>query len=68
MLIARAVLGRDSLSRAFEIVAATEVTIATRTGAARRVHVALDGEVATMSMPLRYRTRPGALPVVVPRT
>ena len=67
MLIARAMIGRASLSGAFEIVAATELTIETRTGAARRIRVALDGEVVTMSTPLRYRTRPGALSVVVPR-
>jgi diacylglycerol kinase family enzyme len=68
MLIARAVIGRASLSRAFEIVAANELTIETRTGASRRIRVALDGEVVTMSTPLRYRVHPGALPVLVPRT
>jgi diacylglycerol kinase family enzyme len=66
MLIARAVIGRASLSGAFEIVAATELTVETRTRTARRIRVALDGEVLTMSAPLRYRLRPGALPVVVP--
>ncbi len=32
------------------------------------VHVAIDGEVQTMHMPLRYAIRPGALTVVVPRS
>jgi diacylglycerol kinase family enzyme len=31
-----------------------------------RLHVATDGEVTTMSPPLRYRVRPGALTVMVP--
>jgi diacylglycerol kinase family enzyme len=68
MLIARAVIGRASLSRAFEIVAATELVIDTRTGATRRMRIAVDGEVTTMSTPLRYRICPGALQVAVPRT
>jgi diacylglycerol kinase family enzyme len=32
----------------------------------RHLHVATDGEVTTMSPPLRYRVRPGALTVMVP--
>jgi diacylglycerol kinase family enzyme len=68
MLIAGAMIGRASLSGAFEIVATTELTIETRSGAARRIRVALDGEVVTMSTPLRYRMRPLALQVAVPRT
>jgi diacylglycerol kinase family enzyme len=32
----------------------------------RRLHVALDGEVLRLRTPLRYRTRPGALPVLAP--
>ena len=65
MLLAKALVGRAGQSGAFEIVAATELTI--DTGRARRIRVALDGEVITMSTPLRYRTCPGALQVVVPR-
>ena len=68
MLIARAMIGRASLSGAFEIVAARDLTIETRARTARRVRVALDGEVVTMRTPLRYHARPGALQVVVPRT
>ena len=33
-----------------------------------RVHVAADGEVLTLSSPLRYRVRAGALPVIRPAT
>jgi diacylglycerol kinase family enzyme len=65
MLVAKAVFGRACQSGAFEIVAATELTIDTHT--ARRVRVALDGEVMTMSAPLKYRTCTRALPVVVPQ-
>jgi diacylglycerol kinase family enzyme len=64
MLVAKAVVGRASQSGAFEIVAATELTIDTRM--ARRIRVALDGELMTMSVPLKYRTCTGALQVVVP--
>ena len=64
MLFAKAVAGRAGESGAFEIVSATDVVIATRS--VRRIRVAADGEVATMATALRYRTRPGALQVVVP--
>ena len=65
MLVAMAVVGRASQSGAFEIVAAPELTIDTRT--ARRVRVALDGEVMTMTAPLKYRMCTRALQVVVPQ-
>lgn len=65
MLLAKALVGRARQSGAFEIVAATELTIDTRT--ARFLRVAVDGEVARMTTPLRYRTCPVALQVVVPR-
>ena len=65
MLLARALAGRAGESGAFEIVAATEAVIDTR--AARRIRVAVDGEVVPMIAPLRFRAHPGALPVVVPR-
>ncbi len=64
-LLALALLGRASRSGSFEIVSATELTIDTRTP--RRIRVAADGEVTTMSTPLRYRTCPGALQVIVPQ-
>ena len=65
VLLAKALVGQASQSGAFDIVLATDVTIATR--GARRIRVAVDGEVAMMTTPLRYRTRPAALQVVVPR-
>ena len=36
-------------------------------GHARRIDVALDGEVVRLAMPLRFRSRPGALTVVAPQ-
>jgi diacylglycerol kinase family enzyme len=66
VLLGKALIGRASRSGAFEIVPVTEVTIDTR--AARRIRVAVDGEVARMSTPLKYRMCPGALQVVVPPT
>jgi YegS/Rv2252/BmrU family lipid kinase len=36
-------------------------------GRRKRLRVALDGEVTVMPTPLHYRTRPGALRVIVPR-
>jgi diacylglycerol kinase family enzyme len=66
MLLAKALVGRARRSGAFEIVAAKELTI--DTGSARLIPVAVDGEVARMTTPLMYRTCPGALQVVVPRT
>lgn len=33
----------------------------------KRLHVAIDGEVTRMDAPLRYRIRPGALRVIVPK-
>jgi diacylglycerol kinase family enzyme len=65
LLLALALAGRARRSGAFEIVSATELTIGT--SPAKRVRVAVDGEVTTMGTPLRYRTCPGALAVVVPR-
>lgn len=47
----------------FEEVNTTSITIQTRK---KKLHVAFDGEVVTMQTPLVYRTRPGALRVIVP--
>jgi diacylglycerol kinase family enzyme len=63
MLLARALLG-VSRSGAFEIVSAPALWI--DMPRARRVRVALDGEIATMTTPLHYRTWPGALKVLLP--
>jgi diacylglycerol kinase family enzyme len=65
MLIAKGMIGRAGRSGAFEIVAATDLTISTRR--AEPVRVALDGEVAMLNQPLRYRSCPGALRVILPK-
>ena len=65
VLLAQAVAGRASRSGAFEIIAAAGATIDARR--ARLVPVATDGEIVTLGTPLRYRSRPGALRVVIPR-
>lgn len=64
-LAVRAVLGLLREGRDFESVTAPELTVTTRR---RRVHVAADGEVWKTHPPLRYRTRPGELRVLVPPT
>jgi diacylglycerol kinase family enzyme len=64
MLLARALLGRVRQSGAFEIVSASELWIDTPN--TRRVRVALDGEMTTMTTPLHYRMCPGALKVLLP--
>jgi len=48
----------------FESLEPTELTIDARRP---RLGVALDGEIAVLRTPLRYRSRPGALRVAVPR-
>jgi diacylglycerol kinase family enzyme len=64
MLLASALLGRIRQSGAFEIVPAAELWI--DTPKARRVRIALDGEITTMITPLHYRTCPAALRVLLP--
>jgi diacylglycerol kinase family enzyme len=64
VLLARALLGRVRQSGDFEIVSVPELWIDTPN--ARHVRVALDGEIATMTTPLHYRTCPGALKVLLP--
>ena len=48
----------------FEEVSTSAVTIQTRK---KKLHVAVDGEVITMTTPLTYRTLPKALKVIVPK-
>ena len=48
----------------FESIATTGLTIDARRP---RLGIALDGEIVTLRTPLRFRTRPGALHVAVPR-
>jgi diacylglycerol kinase family enzyme len=64
MLLVKAIAGRAGRSGDFEIVSAVELRIDTRRP--RTVRVALDGEVTKMDAPLHYRTRPGALRVLLP--
>ena len=56
-------LGRASRACELQALCAREILIETRR---KRVRVALDGEVTWMESPLRYRTLPGALRVIVP--
>ena len=60
----RAVVGRLRDDRDLLAISSDEVKIETRY---KHLRVALDGEVEVMDTPLRYRVRPGALRVIVPR-
>jgi YegS/Rv2252/BmrU family lipid kinase len=62
-LALRALLARVEKAEEFVAMRATEVSIETRRS---RIRVATDGEVMMMQPPLRYRSRPGALNVIVP--
>jgi diacylglycerol kinase family enzyme len=62
-LALQALLGRSADAAALESFIVPALEIASRR---RKLHVALDGEVCVLWPPLRYRTRPGALPVLVP--
>jgi diacylglycerol kinase family enzyme len=59
-----ALLGRLGEQRDFDILSSPGFDIDTHRA---RLRVATDGEVTVMSSPLRYRMRPGALTVLVPR-
>ena len=60
----RALLRRLHQSEDFVRLTTTEVLIETKRN---RVRVSTDGEVTLIRPPLRYRTRPGALRVIVPK-
>jgi diacylglycerol kinase family enzyme len=62
-LALRAVAGRLDQARDFLGVAVPEVTIEDRR---RMIPIALDGEVCEVEAPLRCRSRPASLPVIVP--
>lgn len=64
MIGLRALMGRAEKSEEFVAMLTTEVSIETPR---RRIRVAIDGEVTMMKPPLRYRIRPGALNVIVPK-
>jgi len=61
----RALIGRLQQARDFESFCLSSCVIET---CRRRLHVAADGEVLTLSPPLEYRVRPGALRVCLPET
>jgi diacylglycerol kinase family enzyme len=58
-----ALRGRLGEERDFDVLHAAGFEIDTHRA---RLHVATDGEVTVMAPPLRYRSRPGALAVLVP--
>ena len=50
-------------STEFEVICASELSVSLRS---KRVRVAMDGEIARLQSPLRFRIRPDALRVLVP--
>ena len=56
-------LGRLSKSRDFDVIGARALSIESRR---KRIRVSLDGEIVPMKPPLRYRSMPRALNVIVP--
>lgn len=64
-LMLRALMGRLRQADDFDALAVQEVLIETHH---RRLRVSTDGEVQIIASPLRYRIRPGALTVLVPRS
>ena len=62
-LALHALFGRVDQAKDFDVLTVQEAVIETRK---RRLLVATDGEVTWMQTPLRYRTRPHALCVLVP--
>jgi diacylglycerol kinase family enzyme len=62
MLLLRALLGRAMKAHEFERIATTALTI--ETSSRRRITVSLDGETTTLTLPLHYQSRPGALRVI----
>ena len=63
-LALRAVVGRLDQARDFLCVAAPEVMI--EEDRRRTIPIAFDGELCEVESPLRCRSRPGSLPVIVP--
>jgi diacylglycerol kinase family enzyme len=64
-MLLKLVLGRFDARDHFDVFAAEELYVETRS---KRIGVALDGEVTVMQTPLRYRSLPSSLKVLVPRT
>jgi diacylglycerol kinase family enzyme len=63
-LVLRALLGRLHNATDFDALTAKNIVIET---SRRTISVATDGEVSALATPLRYRSRPGALRVLVPQ-
>jgi diacylglycerol kinase family enzyme len=62
-LACHALAGRLAQARDFDVLLAEDLTIQARR---KLLRVATDGEVSLMAPPLNYRSRPGALTVLVP--
>jgi diacylglycerol kinase family enzyme len=62
-LALRALFGRLAQAHDFTMLSTSEITIGTRHA---HLAVSTDGEVQAMRSPLRYRSRPGVLKVLVP--
>jgi diacylglycerol kinase family enzyme len=62
----RALFGGLRNEEDFNAMCTKEVWIETRRP--KRLRVATDGEVTTMTTPLHYRVRPGSLRVLVPKS
>ncbi len=58
------IAGRLRGRQAFEVFTATEAFVST---GRRRVRISLDGEIEELDAPLRFRSRPRSLRVIVPR-
>jgi diacylglycerol kinase family enzyme len=65
-LFGQALLGRARREQSLQVLAASELWI--ETPYARSIKVACDGELLLLKTPLHYRSWPGALHVLVPRT
>src|SRR5690606_13140368 len=63
LLALRTALGFSNPARDLQTMLVSAVEIRSRSS---RIPVALDGEADVMSVPLRYRSRPAALRVLVP--
>src|SRR5919199_2885332 len=64
-LAVSALFGRLRQAKDFDALCAQEIWVETRRP--KRLPVATDGEVNVLTTPLRYRVRPGALKVIVPK-
>ena len=63
-LLLKTVFGTAKQWKEFEEVLCESLTIQTRR---KQIQVAFDGEVSTMQTPLKYRTLPKVLKVLVPK-